>query len=279
MPTLDSSRSESATRSVSWLHEPLLHFLVVGALLFAADAALRPADQSRVIVVGPEVDSEAVEVFEESQGRPPNAQELRALHKVWLDNEVLYREGLALQVDRGDPAIRERVIFKALSVIDAGIKVPAISDEELRQWFEDHRVKYDEPARYDFEEAALSGPASEHAVRDFVARLNAGTPGDAEAGLRVFKGRPHGNLVQSYGEAFATALVSLPAGEWHALQTRGGWRAIRLQGTTPEKPADFEVMRDVVMQDWRDEKAAQLRTEEVRQRATKYEIRFEERPS
>jgi hypothetical protein len=38
-------------------------------------------------------------------------------------------------------------------------------------------------------------------------------------------------------------------------------------------------MRDVVMQDWRDEKAAQLRTEEVRQRATKYEIRFEERPS
>ena len=35
---------------------------------------------------------------------------------MWLDNEVLYREGLALQVDKGDPAIRERVIFKALSL-------------------------------------------------------------------------------------------------------------------------------------------------------------------
>ena len=58
--------------------------------------------------------------------RAPSADELDALRKVWLDNEVLYREGLALQVDRGDVAIRERVIFKALSVVDAGTKLPRI---------------------------------------------------------------------------------------------------------------------------------------------------------
>ena len=91
----------------------------------------------------------------------PNADELEALHRVWLDNEVLYREGLALQVDKGDTAIRERVIFKALSVVDSNVKLPPADDQVLRTWFEAHRDKYDEPARYDFEEAALSGDNSE----------------------------------------------------------------------------------------------------------------------
>ena len=53
----------------------------------------------------------------------PNAAELAALRQVWLDNEVLYREGLALAVDKGDSAIRERVIFKALSVVDTGVRL------------------------------------------------------------------------------------------------------------------------------------------------------------
>src|SRR5262249_19765171 len=155
-------------------------------LLFAADHFLRePADDPHTIVVSPDVDKQAVELFEESRGRKPDKRELEALHRVWIDNEVLYREGLALQVDKGDDAIRERVIFKALSVIDANVKLPAIDDQKLRAWFEAHRDKYDEPARFDFQEAVLSGDTSESAVRAFVDELNTGTPGDARAGLRV----------------------------------------------------------------------------------------------
>ncbi len=82
--------------------------------------------------------------------REPNADELYALRRVWLDNEVLYREGLALQVDQGDAAIRERVIFKAQSILDANVKLPPYDDKLLRDWFASNRAKYDEPARYDF---------------------------------------------------------------------------------------------------------------------------------
>ena len=89
-------------------------------------------------------------------------------------------------------------------------------------WFESHREKYDEPARYDFEEAVLAGDRSEAAVRAFAQALNAGTPGDIEADLRVFTGRPHDNIVQSYGAEFATALAAAPVGEWQALPSSGG---------------------------------------------------------
>jgi len=263
-------------RWTGWLREPLLHFIVAGGLLFAIDrVAISRADDPRTIVVGADVNQEAIEMFKASRGHDPNNEELAALRQVWLDNEVLYRYGLELQVDKGDTAIRERVIFKALSVIDSDVKLPDPSDGDLRQWFEAHRDKYDEPRRFDFEEAALSGASSEAAVRAFVEQLNGGTPGDAKAGLRVFKGRPESNIVQSYGGDVAKALAASKPGAWQALKTRDGWRAMRLDTITPPKPAVFEVLRGVIRHDWVDATAAEQRTAAVRALAKKYKVKHE----
>lgn len=259
-----------------WLREPLLHFVLLGGALFAVDHAVNGgADDARVIVVDAAVDQEALKVFREARGREPNEDELYALRRVWLDNEVLYREGLALQMDKGDKAIKDRVIFKALSMINAGLKRPPFDDALLRSWFEQNRIRYDEPARHDFEEAVLDGDASEAAATAFAAALNAGTPGDAKAGLRVFKARPHPTLVQSYGAEFAQALAALPVGQWRALRHGDGWRVVRLDATTPAKQASFDALRGVVLQDWTDAVMAEQRTAAVRALAQKYRVRVE----
>jgi hypothetical protein len=272
-PSADSS-------SAGWLRkfarEPLLHFLILGAVLFAADAFIASREEDpHSIVVGAEVDEEAKRVFESARGRAPDAKELQALRQVWLDNEVLYREGLALGLDKGDATIRERVIFKALSMVDAGTRLPSYDDQMLRSWFEKNRVKYDEPARFDFQEAVLAGDSSEATVRAFVSALNSGTPPDSEAGLRVFTGRPHGNLVQSYGVEFAVELEALPRKEWRAIKSRDGWRAMRLESITPSVPAKFEQVRGVVTQDWTDATLSGQRSTAVRALAQKYTIRYE----
>ncbi|MEP7057867.1 MAG: peptidylprolyl isomerase [Caldimonas sp.] len=260
----------------AWLREPLVHFVVLGALLFGVDHVLvSRADDPRTIVVGAEVDNDAKQLFRASRGHEPSVAELSALRGVWLNNEVLYREGLALQVDKGDTAIRERVIFKALSVIDASVKLPAFDDASLRRWFESHRAKYDEPVRFDFQEAALADDTSEAAVRAFALALNTGAPGDAKAGLRVFKGRPHANLVQGYGSEFADALERSAPGEWRALQTKHRWRAIRLDAITQARPASFEALRGVVLQDWTDATLAEQRSAAVRVLARKYTVKIE----
>ena len=275
-PAADSRAGQPQRRLPAWLHEPLVHFVVLGALVFAADHVLvGRADDPRTIVVGADVDSEARQVFKASRGRDPDARELAALRQVWLDNEVLYREGLALGVDKGDTAIRERVIFKSLSIVDANTKRPPVDDAVLRAWFEKNRARYDEPARYDFQEAVLSGDTGEAALRAFVDALNAGTPGDAKAGLRVFKGRPHGNLVEGYGADFAKALEAAPVGEWRAQTTKDGLRVMRLEAVTPPKAAAYEALRNVILQDWTDVVMAEQRTTAVRALARKYRIKTE----
>lgn len=275
--SVDSPITQSQSSAMpTWLREPLLHFVILGGLLFAVDHFIvGRTDDPRTITVASEVDTEARQVFKAARGREPNAEELDALRHVWLDNEVLYREGLSMQVDKGDTAIRERVIFKALSVVDANVKLPEVNDKLLRDWFEARRAKYDLPARYDFEEAALSGDTSEAAVRSFVQALNSGTPGDAKAGLRVFKDRPYANLVQSYGPDFPKVLEESPLREWRVLKTRDGWRAMRLVAITPTKPADYEALRNVVLQDWKDAVASEQRSAAVRALTKKYKVKFE----
>ncbi len=273
LPEATVSTVTPALPRLAWWREPLLHFLLLGGLLFAADHVLvSRADDPRTIVVGPEVDAEARQTFKGARGREPNAQELEALRRVWLDNEVLYREGLALQVDKGDTAIRERVIFKALSVVDANTKLPAVDDKVLREWFDAHRAKYDDPPRFDFQEAVLAGEPSEARVRALVANLSNGTGGDAEAGLRVFKARPLPNLDLSYGPEFAKALQTLPAQTWQAVHGKDGWRAIRIDGVTPARPGQFEALRQVVQQDWTDATLAAQRSAAVRNLSKKYTI-------
>jgi hypothetical protein len=259
-----------------WLREPLVHFVLLGAVLFGIDHLLvsREGDP-RTIIVGADVDGEAIRVFKTARGRNPNEDELYALRKVWLDNEVLYREGLALALDKGDKSIRERVIFKALSVVDANVKLPKFDDDTLRAWFERNRSKYDEPARYDFEEAVLTGDRSEAAVRSFVAALSSGVQGDIEAGLRVFTSRPRANLEQSYGPDFVAALDRAPPGEWQALSSREGLRVMRLKSIAPAKPAVFEDLRGVVLQDWTDAVMSEQRSAAVRALAKKYTVKVE----
>jgi hypothetical protein len=268
-----SNASAAPVKRVSWMREPLFHFILIGAVLFGVDSLIASqADDPNRIELDKDVDAEAQRMFESARGHKPNADEVRALRQVWLDNEVLYREGVALGLDKGDPSIRERVIFKALSMVDNNTKRPEFDDKLLREWFEKNRSRYDIPQRFNFQEAVIAGESSEATVRSFVSALNSGATPEVQAGLRVFKDRPHDNLVQSYGNEFATALEGSSPGEWRALQTKDGWRAMRLDFIVAAQPADFEKLRGVITQDWTDAVLSEQRSAAVAALAKKYTI-------
>jgi len=128
------------------MREPLLHFIVLGAVLFGADHIIAGrTDDPHTIIVDASVDLPARAAFRQEHGRDPNAEELLSLRRKWLDSEVLYREGIAMQLDKGDPAIRARVIFKVRDMIESGLGTPTFDEKTLRDWFEKNRAKYDQP--------------------------------------------------------------------------------------------------------------------------------------
>ena len=257
-----------------WAREPLLHFLLLGALVFGADQVItaRRGDP-QTIVISADVKKESTEIFKTGMKRDPSAADLKILLDRWVDNEVLYREGLALGLDRGDSSIRERVIFKALSLTQSGLSLPKIDREGLRQWFEARHARYDAPPRVDFLEAVVSIDRTPEALKPFVEALNGRGKSDVDSSLRVFKDRPRSNLVQGYGEGFAAALEKAVPGQWQALPSADGLRVVRLEQLVPGVPAQFEAIEEAVYRDWKDSTMSELTTRAVREMGKKYRVR------
>lgn len=276
--------SASDTVSRSWpkrlLAEPLVHFLLLGVLLFALDhLLLAQRGDPRRIEVPDTAYEEARALFSDSLKRDPTDRDLKVLIDRWIDNEVLYREGLRMGLDKGDAAIRDRVIFKALSVVQADLPSPSIDEQPLKEWFEANRQRYDTPARYDFMEAVVTSDRSEAALRSFVDSLNGKGTTTADSSLNVFKDRPQGTIEQGYGVEFLKGLqAAVPQGAWVLLNSNAGLRVIRLLEVKPGVAADFTALRVEVLKDWRNEALAKVTTDAVRDLANGYTVvRREER--
>ena len=98
------------------LREPLLHFLLAGAAVFAAYAWLHPEsfarDASHRIELTQD-DLRQIAVGWLAQGRPaPTPDEMRSLVESRIREELLYREALALGLDQGDTIVKRRLAQK-----------------------------------------------------------------------------------------------------------------------------------------------------------------------
>jgi hypothetical protein len=271
------STSVNSIRLQTALREPLLHFLILGAAIFGVDQWRNAGSETASdIVVTAKVQQEAKAIFEAGMKREPKPEELKVLLDRWVDNEILYREGLQLGLDRGDSGIRDRVIFKAMSVTQAGIVLPEVDEAGLKAWFESNRERYDTPARFDFLEAAVPPDTKLDALQRFAVALNSNQdePG-IESSLRVFRDRPRSNLLQSYGKDFTEAIEQLKPGQWQVLVSNDGPRVIRLESLKPAVAADFEAVKVKLYQDWKDEMTSQRSKELIREMGKKYQIRQE----
>jgi hypothetical protein len=98
---------------------PAFHFFLIGAVLFALDAALvteaAPRAREPIVISATRV-TEIRDDYHRMTGIPPTPAELAALVDREADDEMLYREALLLGLDRGDPAVDWRVIEKMHSL-------------------------------------------------------------------------------------------------------------------------------------------------------------------
>src|SRR5437867_3806925 len=84
-----------------WLREPLVHFAVLGVVLFALHRWVAPPETRRIVLSAAMIQGLRQD-YVRRYGSEPTADEQAALIQRFIDNEVLYREALALGLDRGD---------------------------------------------------------------------------------------------------------------------------------------------------------------------------------
>jgi hypothetical protein len=229
--------------------EPVVHFLVLGALLFAAHRWL--VDDPRSIVVTPGLQRELSRRFEDVRGRKPDASELSAELRQWERDEALYQEALRRRLDRDDPTVRTALVDKMRALAGAEVRERAPSDEELAAWLAAHRDRYEAPLRYDFE--YFQFPSAEADARGELERIERAL-GDGATPSAL--GRPllGGNLTVADMQGrippqLAARLPGLPPGQWQKIDTDSASllaRVKRISGGLPNP----DVLRPRLVADW-----------------------------
>ena len=141
------------------LREPLLQFLLIGLGLFLLHAGIASrGERLRIVVDRARVDGLSSQ-YEATWGRPPTSDELAALVDGWVREEIAFREGVELGLDRDDPVIRRRVRQKLEVMAEEGDAAAMPTDAALDAWLHAHPADFRRPPAVDFDQLLLANGA------------------------------------------------------------------------------------------------------------------------
>lgn len=207
------------------LREPLVHFLILGAAIFAAFSFMtrHKTDKPREIVISQGTLENIVTGFSRTWQRPPTEDELRGLVRDYIREEAAYREALAMGLDRDDTIVRRRLRQKLEFLSDdlASRSVP--TDADLQQFLQSHSEQFHTETVLSFRHVYLNPQLHGPNLKADTARLLVGldsatvdpdSVGDPFLLETHFDRTPLSDVKKIFGEKFASALVAATPGQW-----------------------------------------------------------------
>lgn len=222
----------------------LVQFAVLGGALFAIAPRARTPE---VIDVTTERLA-ALRAAEVSRGKGPVDALVRAADQRALEDEILYREGVRLGLDKNDGIVRQRVVQKVLFLAEemAGAARPA-DEAALRTFFAENSGRWAVPEQHRFAQIYRRAP-------DALAAWAAGPRSDAPPTGEASPVGPEldldeRRLADTLGADFTAALPKLPVGVWAGpVKSAFGWHLVRVLERRPARQARFEEVRAAVVE-------------------------------
>ncbi|WP_258601278.1 peptidylprolyl isomerase [Mesorhizobium sp. AR10] len=242
------------------LREPLLHFLVIGAVLFGVfrlTADDGPAQGEIIVSAGQIASMEAI--FSRTWQRPPTAGEREALVRDYIRDEVLYREAITMGLDRDDAIIRRRMRQKMEFVADLTAQAEP-TDAELKTFVADHPAWFRaEPhvsfSHIYFQTSTKSSPSAAE-LEPLLQGLNAGTADASQVGDQFmagfdFRDATMSDVAKTFGDSFAGWIDHAGRGRWEGPVTSVyGVHLVRVGERVEARDPPFEDIREAARREW-----------------------------
>jgi hypothetical protein len=256
------------------LREPLTQFLLVGLVLFAVVSLAR--DLRRPVVRIDEAELNQIVAYWEAQAqRPPTRDELNAMLRERIDEELLAREAVRLGLDRDDLIIRRRLAQKMAFASEDLEPVPEPREADLRAWYAAHPGDYVSPATATFRHVFFSGDNEDAEAR---ARAALGLARPAEAGQPFvlplsLVGAAVRDIERDFGPAFSSQVETAPLGRWSGpVRSAYGWHVLYVERRAPAAPAPFETVRPDVAEAWKADRRNQANQAFIRKLRARYRV-------
>jgi parvulin-like peptidyl-prolyl isomerase len=255
------------------LREPLVHFLLIGAVLFGLYSLMqsgRPGTvPSKEIRLSLDEIAQLTLLYQSQWRRPPTPQELERMVENKVQQEILYREALAMGLDKDDEIVKRRMAQKMQFLAEDVAAAREPTTAELRSWFEKNSAKFAQPPRLSFRHLYFSpdrrGARARGDAEQALAKL-AGQPVDAKIATSLadafmfqdyYRDRAPNYLGKEFGPPFALALAKLPPGSWQGpIESGFGWHLVFVDTMIPGRVPAFEEVEPDIRTAWLGEQKA-----------------------
>ena len=275
-----------------FIREPLLHFLLIGAafFIFYGMYSKTGADEPGKIITVSAAEIEWMKAsWQKRWSRPPRPEELDGMIQDYIRETVLYREALALGLDKDDRFIRQRLGLKMEFIAADLATLSPPAEDELKAYFDSHRERYRESPRYTFTQVFFDpdkrGDATLADAEAVKAKLLAedgvtddpGSLGDSLMLESEYVDKDLFDIEKLFGGIFAQSLENLSPGQWQGPLTSGyGVHLVYLHRVDEPPPPDFAVLREKLVQDWTEEKGSELKAQFYAGLREQYEVVIEQ---
>jgi hypothetical protein len=196
-------------------------------------------------------------------GTRPDPATLNELVKADIHDEMLFREGLTLGLDKDDEIVRRRIIQKMKFLMEDLHSPPEPSLAQLDDYYRAHTERYALPARATFTHIYFSPTPGESNARSRAAAalqqlsrpgqsLRARALGDPFPDLSDFAQYDRAQVERLFGRTdFAAAVFSAPPGQWVGpLRSAYGWHLLCVESRDGTRPQPLGAVRDKVRADY-----------------------------
>ena len=263
------------------LGEPMLHFLLIGIALFATYQWMAPVDSSGRIVITQGLVDDLVTQHVAARGREPSDTELTHLIESYVRDEILYREGVRLGLERDDIVVKRRVRQKIEMIAEEDASTRAPTDADLSAYLVANQARFVQPAIVTFEQlfigASTSGRGVVHAVAVTGEALRKGADPEELGKPTLLPHRmtrtPADLVARDFGASFAAALVKVPVGEWVGpIDSSFGAHYVRLSERIHAVAPQLAAVRDHVVREWENERRQRARNDAYARMRDGYEV-------
>ena len=243
------------------IREPLFHFVVAGFVLFLVGEHHRRQSDAFRIEVMPERVAQLENRYALQFGAPPDAATRTVLVEQEIQEEMLFRQGIALGLDRDDEIVRRRIVQKMQFLMEDLTPPSEPAEAELNAYYSAHTDRYTAPARVTFSHIYFSSEQGEAQARaraqQALNELTAGK-GHAEAlgdpfpDLSHFSAYDTKQVQRLFGQTeLSDAAFTVATGRWAGpYKSVYGWHLIYVDNRQDAAPQSFATVRNQVRTDY-----------------------------
>ncbi|NVD41937.1 peptidyl-prolyl cis-trans isomerase [Ensifer sp. HO-A22] len=266
------------------MREPLLHFLALALLIFAANGLLggNAKAPDEIVVTAAKIEQMAA-LFDKTWQRSPTAGELKGMIDDYIKEEILVRQALELGLDRDDAIVRRRLRQK-MEFLSAD-PVTA-TNPELEDYLEANPAAFATDTKLAFEQVFLNPTRHGKTIAEDAAALLANlrsndtadpaSLGDVSLLPAVVQLTSRSAIDQFFGGSLAEGLEKAPLGQWTGpIASSFGLHLVRVSKHEPGRMPKLEDVRDDVAREWGNAKRAELERQRFAELLARYQISVE----